>query len=414
MTQPLIRRPHYLKLLHEWRENGLIKVIMGPRRCGKSFLLKLFREELLHSGITDAQILSFELDRLEEEVYHDPHRLHEAVLSRLQPGKNCFLFIDEVQECRGFEKVLASLGARDGIDIYVTGSNAYMLSGELATYLTGRYMPLEMLPLSFSEFRDAVSEDHRSAREDFLRYMKIGGFPALIPYRENEAYVNLYLKNLLSDMLLKDVLPRYRLRSVGLMNRLIRTMTSSVGSSLSLKNIVNTLSAAQQKLSPLTIASYVESLEDCYLFLKAERFDVRGREALRSLEKYYLSDPGFRQAEIHSPEPDLGHQLENIVYLELRRRYPKVSIGKAGDTEVDFVTEKDGEFAYFQVALTVLEPATLQRELRPFTLIPDNYPRYLITADDLGSGRNLNGVRQLNVCDWLLDLPESYKRTTSS
>ena len=191
------------------------------------------------------------------------------------------------------------------------------------------------------------------------------------------------------------------------MNRLIRTMTSSVGSSLSLKNIVNTLSAAQQKLSPLTIASYVETLEDCYLFLKAERFDVRGREALRSLEKYYLSDPGFRQAEIHSPEPDLGHQLENIVYLELRRRYPKVSIGKAGDTEVDFVTEKDGEFAYFQVALTVLEPATLQRELRPFTLIPDNYPRYLITADDLGNGRNLNGVRQLNVCDWLLDIPES-------
>lgn len=405
MAQTIVARPYYLQLLKHWRGNGLIKVVMGPRRCGKSFLLRLLREELESEGIESSCILSFELDYEEEAQFRDPSKLHAAVLERLQPGKTCYVFIDEVQECKGFEKVLASLGARDGIDLYVTGSNAYMLSGELATYLTGRYLPLEMLPLSFSEYRSAVEQDGLSVRDDFRRYMKMGGFPALIPYRNDENYISLYIRSLISDMILKDVLPRYRLRGVDLMNRLIRTLTSSVGSSISIRNIVNTLAATDQKLSPLTVGSYVESLEDCYLFMRAERFDVRGREALRSLEKFYLSDPGFRYSIVNSTIQDLGHQLENIVYLELRRRYPKVSIGKAGDKEVDFVTEKNGEFAYFQVALTVLEPTTLERELRPFREIKDAFPRYLLTLDDIGSGQNLDGVQQLDVVKWLLDAP---------
>lgn len=403
MKSTIIERPHYLRLLRQWQGNGLVKVIMGPRRCGKSVLLELFRDELRKTeGVSSDQIITFELDRFEQERFLDPKLLHDEVLKRWNAKKQTFLFIDEVQECKGFEKVLASLQGRDNLDIYVTGSNAYMLSGELATYLTGRYLPVEMQPLSFAEYRSAVEGEGRSLAADFNLYVSQGSFPALAARQGDSEFRKVYYEALIADMIYKDVVPRYRIRDTSLLMRVVTTMAGSLGSPLSARKIANTLTSAGVQANSTTVSSYFRALEDCYLFFKAPRFDIRGRESLRSQEKYYLCDPGFRQYLVHSTAPDYGHLLENVVYLELKRRFPFVQIGKAGENEIDFVAQDGDQYFYVQVAQSVMDPATLARELKPLEALRDSYPRYLLTLDEWGANRSINGVQQLNVLDWLM------------
>ena len=276
-----------------------------------------------------------------------------------------------------------------------------MLSGELATYLTGRYLPVEMLPLSFAEYRSAVEGEGRSLAADFNLYVSQGSFPAQAARQGDSEFRKVYYEALIADMIYKDVVPRYRIRDTSLLMRVVTTMAGSLGSPLSARKIANTLTSAGVQANSTTVSSYFRALEDCYLFMKTPRFDIRGRESLRSQEKYYLCDPGFRQYLVHSTATDYGHLLENVVYLELKRRFRFVQIGKAGENEIDFVAQDGDKYFYVQVAQSVMDPATLARELKPFEALRDSYHRYLLTLDEWGGNRSINGVQQLNVLDWL-------------
>ena len=403
MLSNIIPRTEYIKKLNGFQNNGLIKVIMGPRRCGKSFLLKLFQQELLDKGIAPSHLIRVELDDLLLYSLRDPQALHSYVLDRIKDENTHYVFIDEVQLCSHFEEVLASLAKRTNIDLYVTGSNAYLLSGELATFLTGRYTKIEMYPLSFKEFRDSVVGDGLTAQEDFERYLQIGSFPALVRDRNDPEHIAIYYSDLIQSIILKDISWRLKLRDTETLFKLCCFLASNIGSAFSATNIINVLKTQKVDISRLTLSTYLNALIDSYFIERVPRFDIREKATLRTEEKYYLSDTGFRHHLIITPIRDYGHLLENIVYLELSRRFKSVRVGKNAKREIDFVVQNDDGFAYYQVAQTVLDPSTLDRELSAFAGIKDAYPRFLLTMDTLGKGRNFNGVKQLNIVEWLLD-----------
>lgn len=403
MLNNIISRPDYLKKLTGFQNNNLIKVIMGPRRCGKSFLLKLFQKDLLNRGIEPDHLICIELDDLLLNSLRDPKTLHSYVLERIKDENTYFVFIDEVQLCPHFEEVLASLVKRTNIDLYVTGSNAYLLSGELTTFLTGRYTKIEMFPLSFKEFRNAVVNDRLTAQEDFERYLQIGSFPALVRDRNDPDHIAIYYSDLIQSIILKDISWRLKIRDTETLFKLCCFLASNIGSAFSSTNIINVLKSQKVEISRLTLSTYLNALIDSYFIKRVPRFDVRGKATLRTEEKYYLTDTGFRHHLIISPVKDYGHILENIVYLELCRRFKRVRIGKNAQKEIDFIVQTNDGFAYYQVAQTVLDPNTLDRELSAFEGIKDAYPRFLLTMDTLGKGRNFDGVKQLNIIEWLLE-----------
>lgn len=403
MLNNIISRPDYLKKLTGFQNNNLIKVIMGPRRCGKSFLLKLFQKDLLNRGIESDHLICIELDDLLLNSLRDPKTLHSYVLERIKDENTYFVFIDEVQLCPHFEEVLASLVKRTNIDLYVTGSNAYLLSGELTTFLTGRYSKIEMFPLSFKEFRNAVVNDRLTAQEDFERYLQIGSFPALVRDRNDPDHIAIYYSDLIQSIILKDISWRLKIRDTETLFKLCCFLASNIGSAFSSTNIINVLKSQKVEISRLTLSTYLNALIDSYFIERVPRFDVRGKATLRTEEKYYLTDTGFRHHLIISPVKDYGHILENIVYLELCRRFKRVRIGKNAQKEIDFIVQTNDGFAYYQVAQTVLDPNTLDRELSAFAGIKDAYPRFLLTMDTLGKGRNFDGVKQLNIIEWLLE-----------
>ena len=397
----VIPRPYYLQRLNELRENALIKVILGPRRCGKSFLLEMYQTRLKESGVDEQQLIVTNLDDYDSRYLRDPAALHEYITERSNDNRMHYVFIDEIQMCRDFQEVLASLSRHRNLDIYVTGSNAFLLSGELATMLTGRYSEIRMSTLSFAEFRNACKEDGLSSDQDLLRYMQIGGFPAIIPYRNNPRAIQDYYEGLVTSIIVKDICYRLNAKDAKLLDQLALCLATSIGSVISPKNLVAAIEKTGRSISVPTLYLYLQALEDSFFFSRVGRFDIRGRAALQREEKFYLCDTGFRAAITSTPVKDAGRLLENIVYLELKRRYKKVSIGRAGEREIDFVTESANGFAYFQVAMTVMDPTTLERELAPFASIRDAYPRYLITADTFGTGRNFDGVVQVNAAQWL-------------
>ena len=397
----VIPRPYYLQRLDELREKALIKVILGPRRCGKSFLLEMYQTRLKESGVDEQQLIVTNLDDYDSRYLRDPAALHEYITERSNDNRMHYVFIDEIQMCRDFQEVLASLSRHRNLDIYVTGSNAFLLSGELATMLTGRYSEIRMSTLSFAEFRNACKEDGLSSDQDLLRYMQIGGFPAIIPYRNNPRAIQDYYEGLVTSIIVKDICYRLNAKDAKLLDQLALCLATSIGSVISPKNLVAAIEKTGRSISVPTLYLYLQALEDSFFFSRVGRFDIRGRAALQREEKFYLCDTGFRAAITSTPVKDAGRLLENIVYLELKRRYKKVSIGRAGEREIDFVTESANGFAYFQVAMTVMDPTTLERELAPFASIRDAYPRYLITADTFGTGRNFDGVVQVNAAQWL-------------
>ena len=402
MSETIIERPYYLQRLAEYRQNGLIKVILGPRRCGKSFLLEMYQAKLIKEGIAPNQIVAVNLDDFDSRNLRKASELHRHVLEKCSDSCTYYVFIDEIQMCSGFQDVLSSFSRHRNLDIYVTGSNAFLLSGELVTFLTGRYTEIRMSTLSFAEFHQACKDDGLSAHDDLLRYMQIGGFPAVVPYRNNPRSIQDYYDGLVSSIILKDICYRLKVRDAALLDRLSVCLATSIGSVVSPKNLMNVLKSDGIDISLPTIYTYLQALEHSFFFLRVPRFDVRGKAALRSEEKFYLCDTGFRYSITSTPVRDYGRILENIVYLELVRRYKKVSIGRVGQSEIDFVAESSDGFAYYQVAMSVLDSGTLDRELAPFKAIRDAYPRYLITADTIGAGRNFEGVKQVNAAEWLL------------
>lgn len=398
----IIKRIEYLGELKRWKDKDIIKVVTGIRRCGKSTLFDLFIQYLKEEKIDDKHIISINLESLEYNFtgYKD---LYDYVVSKINDDKKYYVFLDEVQSVEKFQKAVDGLYIKKNIDIYITGSNAFLLSGELATLLTGRYIEIKMLPLSFKEYISAF-EDNKNYQSLFLEYMRNGGMPGTISVANlgmNE--VNQYLDSIFSTVVFKDVMARNKITNKTLLENIIKFIFDSIGSPISTKKISDTLTSRGMSTSNHTVENYIIAFVESYLLYKAERFDVKGKNLLVRDYKYYSVDTGLRSYLLgKKADNDMGHILENIVYLELLRRGYRVYVGKVDDMEIDFVAEDRDGLKYFQVALTVRDEKVLERELRSLQKTGDYYPKYLITMDmDLSA--DYDGITKINVVDWLLE-----------
>lgn len=399
----MIERKQYLDNLISLRDKQIIKVITGVRRCGKSTLFELYINYLKNIGISDNQIIFVNLEDIENSNLLDYMSLYNHIKSKIVPDKMNYIFIDEVQKCREFEKAVDSLFIKKNCDVYITGSNAYLLSGELATLLSGRYIQIDMLPFSFKEYYSAVKDSGKSKRTIFDEYLMYGSFP-YIPYLDNnEKIIRQYIEGIYNTILIKDVATREKINDIFVLESILKTIASSIGSPISTKKISDTLISAGRKISANTVDAYLRALTDSYILYNATRYDIKGRQYLKTLGKYYFVDTGIRNMILSQSARDLGHLLENIVYLELLRRKNKVNIGKLAEKEVDFVTTEFDTVEYYQVSASVLDENTLARELAPLREIRDNYPKILLTLDEIGANSNYDGIKHINVIEWLLN-----------
>lgn len=394
----LIERKAYLEQLNMWRNEEMIKVVTGVRRCGKSTLFELYIEQLKTEGVADEQIIFINLEDEDMSELLDHKKLHEYVKNCILPDKWTYVFIDEIQNCKDYEKAIASLYLKKKLDIYITGSNAYMLSGELSTKLTARYIEIDMLPLSFTEYGKAVKIADK--RERFYQYMNMGAFPYATRFVDNSLAHSQYLEGIYNTVLVKDVMTRENLKDITLVKSIASFLASNIGSPVSTKKIADTLTSNGRPTSSVMVDTYLNALTDAYLFYKVNRYDIKGKTHLKTEGKYYICDTGLRNLILGTTNKDIGHQIENIVYLELLRRGYTINIGKSGrGTEVDFVAIRDKKTEYYQVSASVLDEGTLARELTPLKQIKDNYPKILITLDDFIGDHD--GIKQVNLIDWL-------------
>lgn len=397
----MIDRPSYLEKLRRWRDRDVIKVVTGVRRCGKSTLLKLFAEELKRDGVPSERIITVNLEQLENERLLDYHVLHDDIVSRLTPDAMNYVFIDEVQNVPGFQKAVDSLYTRENVDLYLTGSNALLLGGTLATLLSGRYIEVDMRPLSFSEYVSAFEGQGFSAQRLYSRYIRDGGFPATIGLAEDSLALHDYLEGILNTVLFKDVAQRLNVANTLALDALVTFMFDNIGNLNSIKRISDIMSSQGTKISPNTVADYLSGLTSGYIVYPVKRYDAKGGKLLKLQEKYYAVDMGMRRMILGNQVRDTGRILENVVYLELLRREGTVRIGRVGDQEIDFVVEGADGTKYYQVAETVSDQKTLARELLPLRNLSDNHPKYLLTMDDSDPVSH-EGIMQVNVLDWLL------------
>lgn len=399
----MIERKEYLDQLIESREKNIIKVVTGVRRCGKSTLLQLYINFLKEEGVADDQIISVNLEDLEYEDLLDYKVLHKYISEHLVKDKYTYVFIDEIQNCKGFEKAVDSLYIKPKVDLYITGSNAYMLSGELATLLSGRYITVEMLPLSFKEYCIFQEGNDKSLGENFNDYLRFGSFPYIAQFEQKEGLITQAITGIYTSILLKDVAKREGITDVALLENIVRFVAVNIGSPISTKRISDYINSAGRRISVNTVDSYLRALTDSYIFYKAERYDVKGKQLLKTLGKYYIVDTGLRNMLLSSAESDIGHLIENIVYLELLRRGFRVNIGKMQESEIDFVASDINGSIYYQVAASVIDKDTLGRELAPLKKISNNHPKILLTLDEVGADQNYEGIKQINLLKWLME-----------
>ena len=399
---PLIQREKYLEFLRRHKDQDVIKVVSGVRRCGKSTLFELFKQELLTSGVKANQIISINFEDLEFEPLQEYHALHEYIVERLIPETPMYVFLDEVQHVPQFEKVVGSLFIKPNVDIYITGSNAYFMSSDIATLLTGRYVQVEMLPLSFKEFHSAYSQQNLSDMDIYNLYIEHSSFPRLVHVEDDES-IDEYLESILNTVVLKDIVTRLKITDVPLLLDIIKYLLANIGSLINPTKIANTLTSYGRKTDNKTVEKYLQGLKDGLLIYEVDRFDVKGKALLQRNAKYYVVDSAFRKFLLSRTDSDRGHILENIVYLELVRRGYRVYVGHLQNGEIDFVAKKPHRLEYYQVSYTVMEDTTLRRELSPLEQLDDNYPKYLLTMDVLHKTDNHNGIEQKNVLDWLLE-----------
>ena len=399
---PLIQREQYLAFLRRHKDQDVIKVVSGVRRCGKSTLFELFKQELLTSGVKANQIISINFEDLEFEPLQEYHALHEYIVERLIPETPMYVFLDEVQHVPQFEKVVGSLFIKPNVDIYITGSNAYFMSSDIATLLTGRYVQVEMLPLSFKEFHSAYSQQNLSDMDIYNLYIEHSSFPRLVHVEDDES-IDEYLESILNTVILKDIVTRLKITDVPLLLDIIKYLLANIGSLINPTKIANTLTSYGRKTDNKTVEKYLQGLKDGLLIYEVDRFDVKGKALLQRNAKYYVVDSAFRKFLLSRTDSDRGHILENIVYLELIRRGYRVYVGHLQNGEIDFVAKMPHRLEYYQVSYSVMDDTTLRRELSPLEKLDDNYPKYLLTMDVLHKTDNHNGIEQKNVLDWLLE-----------
>ena len=405
----MVQRKEYLEKLIEWKDDDVIKVVTGIRRCGKSTLLMQYQDYLKSIGIEENQIIAVNFEELEYEELCDYKKLYAYIKDRLVADKITYIFLVEIQKVPSFEKVVDSLYVKPNIDIYITGSNAYMLSGDLATLLTGRYVEISMLPLSFSEYMQLSDKDKESAFADYIKY---GGLPFVATMDRTDDKVDTYLEGIYNTVIVKDIEDRQKrqesnsdkrkINDIPLLKTIAKYLSSVIGSPVSLRGITNYLVSSGRKISANTVSNYVDALIESFIFYPAERFDIVGKQLLKANKKYYMVDLGIRNHILPRKYYDLGFSVENIVFFELLRRGCKVTIGKYQENEVDFVAERRGEFTYIQVTADMVSESTFDREMKPLYAIQDNYEKIVLTLDKLTVG-NYDGIKVVNVIDWLLN-----------
>ena len=403
----MVKRIEYLRRLQEWKDDQVIKVVTGIHRCGKSTLLSQYQEYLLESGVKEKQIISINFEELEYEELTDCKKLYEYIKERLCKEKMTYIFLDEVQKVPSYEKVVDSLYAKKGADIYITGSNAYMLSGDLATLLTGRYVEISMLPLSFKEYCEQTGQ---TAERGFADYMKNGGMPYVAAMQKTDEKISTYLEGIYNTVIIKDIEDRQirkeydplkrKITDIVLLKSIARFLSSTIGSPISVRSVTDYLVSSGRKVSANTVNDYMEALAEAFIFYPVERFDIAGKQLLKSNKKWYMVDLGLRNYVLPRKNYDLGFSIENIVYFELIRRNYRVNIGKYGNTEVDFVAQYHGGLTYYQVTADMTSESTFEREMRPLREIKDNYEKIVLTLERYTPG-NYDGIKVINVIDWL-------------
>lgn len=411
----MIQRPQYIKKLLSFKDTDLIKIVTGVRRSGKSTLFDLYAQELLRMGVTPKQIQIIKLEELENESLLDYKNLYQHIMDNLVPHEKNYVFLDEVQNVPDFQKAVRSLFEKGNIDLYLTGSNSKLQSGQWATSLAGRYIEIKMFPLSYKEFYETYSEEAKQNPDKiYADYITYGSFPYATRFiaqgsQEAAKQIHTYIEGIFNTIILKDVMENMGIPEESRLRRVIKFMASCIGSEVSVKKISDTITSDGVKILPTTVENYLDGFKNAHILYQADRYDVKGKKILKTLNKFYLVDMGIRQHLLGNRDKDDGHILENIVYLELLRRGYTVYIGKIdardkdGKTkslEIDFVAENENGIEYYQVSDTVLDNNVLQRELAPLNAVRDHYPKFILTRDYGVS--DYNGIKRLNVLEWLL------------
>ncbi|MDE6063046.1 MAG: ATP-binding protein [Lachnospiraceae bacterium] len=407
--QKLIERTEYLEWLKRWREQQIIKVVSGVRRCGKSTLFEIYKNWLISDGVEKNQIISINFEDIEFENLTNYRTLYNHIKAMLIPDKMNYIFLDEIQHVDSFEKAVDSLFLKDNCDVYITGSNAYFMSGELATVLSGRYVELKMLPLSFKEFCIGLDDLTMTTAQKFNRYVEYGSFPYIVKFRSTQKEARDYLRDIYHSVLLKDIVARLKISDVTTLENITKFILHNIGNIVSATKIANTLKSEGRSADQKTVDKYLRGLTDSLMIYEAQRYNLK-EMFLKTNSKYYVVDTGLRNCLVKSSENDIGHILENIVFLELKRRGYDVYVGQLEDGEIDFVAVNGEDISYYQVSATTLEENTLKRELAPFRKVGDNYPKYLLTLDEIFGSADYDGIKKKNVLDWLLEPSVSEMR----
>ena len=407
-----IDRKEYLDFLVKSKDRQIIKVVSGVRRCGKSTLFEIYKDFLLENGVEKNQIISINFEDMDYEELTDYKKLYEYIKSKMIGDKKNYIFLDEIQHVDKFEKVVDSLFIKENTDLYITGSNAYFMSSELATLLSGRYIELKMLPLSFKEYYQAKLEYEKMEQKEnrtlktliqyYNEYIVNSSFPYTLQLDSDLKNIHEYLSGIYNSVLLKDIVARLKISDVMRLESVVKYIFDNIGNLTSLSKIANTLTSMGRKTDAKTIEKYIRGLTDSLLVHEVSRYNIKGKEFLSTLSKYYVADLGLRQMILGNRNIDMGHILENVIYLELLRRKGNVYVGQFDKNEIDFVVINSNEIEYYQVALTVLDENTLKRELDAFKNIKDNYPKYLITLDDVMVNTDYDGIKVVNALEWLL------------
>lgn len=393
----MIERVEYLEKIKKWKDKDVIKIVTGIKRCGKSTLFDLYIEYLKSIGIKDNHIISINLESL-DYTFNNYKELYDYVINLIKDKEKYYVFLDEIQNLSDFQRVVDALYIKKNIDVYITGSNAVLLSGELATLISGRYIEIKVLPLSFKEYKDYYNVE--GDEKLYLKYINNSSFPYTLKL-ENSDEIDEYLESIYNTIIVKDIAARKKITDIGMLKSVTEFLFSSIGSIMSVKKIADTLTSNGRNISVHTVESYLDSLTESYIFNKVSRYDIKGKQHLETKNKYYATDVTMRYAVLGRKDLDAGHILENIIYLELIRRGYKVYIGKVGEKEIDFVAVNKEGTVYYQVAYTTRDEKTLDRELSPLMSINDHYPKNILTMD-IDPEVDYNGIRKMNVIDWLL------------
>jgi len=397
----VIIREDYLRKLIKFKNKDIIKVVTGIRRCGKSTLFKQYMEYLISNGIEENQIININFEDMDYYELLDAKKLYEYIKERLLEEKTMYIFLDEIQQVNEFERVVDSLYIKENIDLYITGSNAYLLSSELATLLSGRYITIEMLPISFKEYIGFL-DDKTDLNKKYSDYLLYSSFPYSLKLNKDLELIYNYLEGIFNTVVLKDVVGRRNISDVFMLDSVIKFMFDNIGNITSTKRIADTMTSNGRRISTNTVESYLLGLVDSYILYRVNRYDIKGKQHLKTLEKYYAVDIGLRYFLLGNKKGDYGHILENIIYLELKRRGYTVNIGKVNEYEVDFVATRLGIVEYYQVALTTRDDSTLERELRPLRKISDHYKKVLLTLD-VEPDSYYDGILKRNALEFLIE-----------